>query len=814
MSAVTIQKHNAVIGFDNFPYKSVLSFEPMIKFWRDRLTSENAAERLLAKEIVQKLEFAPELQETIVNWDILDKQKEIVDLLIQSLIPPARKSAQLTSILKPFHTTPIFETEEFQQIYSGELFSWHASSSPEAVKAFHVVKAGSMILEKLYDVSLEMLPTYVYTVTDSNTGFQRHFKAAFVTDFVDIEVVGEKPELSKEDIQELTQQIEDHELWLEKLSPEAFLFKGSLFMELIDITEEESVSRLKELLLDKEVVFEEEKVKAISKGLGNILKLSDLKVGISGLSFHPETAFRISASLWKGIFPYTDNLEDDLETDSPYGEVFLQAQALTYEDVSTYKRQGKGVKALKEEKVKSYLIAPLTDNEGKIFGILELGHEKAGKLNATHIQKINELLQVFSVALKRRQHQVEGQLEIIIKEKCTSIHPSVAWRFEEAAANLLQKRDEDPLYDEFEAIYFGDIIPLYGHADIVSSFNTRKNAIQADLIENLHLAELVLGNIQEEAGLGFPILDEFMNRIHHMISEIQEGITSEDEVRIMDFLNHELDPLFRQFSSKNPKFSRILEDYRKSLDPSMAVIYSQRKKYEDSVNKINETIAVYLTEQQDVLQQATPHYFDKYHRDGVGYSIFMGQSLMKEGVFDEMQLNNMQLWQLITMCEITRKIQEIQPALAVPLTTAQVILVQSNPIAIRFKADENKFYSEGSDNTRYEKIKNNLDQASIFGTGEILTQAGKVAVVYGKDEEGSLYKRYASYLVNKGLVEPDYEELELGPVKGVQGLRAFRFTVLLENQKVEEENVKTPKSRPRDRKRATVSSKSNRSALS
>ena len=60
-------------------------------------------------------------------------------------------------------------------------------------------------------------------------------------------------------------------------------------------------------------------------------------------------------------------------------------------------------------------------------------------------------------------------------------------------------------------------------------------------------------------------------------------------------------------------------------------------------------------------------------------------------------------------------------------------------------------------------------------------------MVYGKDEEGSLYKRYASYLVNKGLVEPDYEELELGPVKGIQGLRAFRFTVMLENQKIEEE---------------------------
>jgi hypothetical protein len=161
----------------------------------------------------------------------------------------------------------------------------------------------------------------------------------------------------------------------------------------------------------------------------------------------------------------------------------------------------------------------------------------------------------------------------------------------------------------------------------------------------------------------------------------------------------------------------------------------------------------------------------------VEYDIYAGQSLLKSGTFKPMHLRNLRLWQFIDMCEVTRLVEDLQADLPVPLTTAQLIFTYSNPLSIRFRMDEKQFDVDGAYNVRYEILKKRIDKALIEGTDERLTQGGKVAIVYLQEKDKQEYLEYADYLISEGYITEEIEDLKIGKLQGVQGLRALRFTV-------------------------------------
>lgn len=130
------------------------------------------------------------------------------------------------------------------------------------------------------------------------------------------------------------------------------------------------------------------------------------------------------------------------------------------------------------------------------------------------------------------------------------------------------------------------------------------------------------------------------------------------------------------------------------------------------------------------------------------------------------------------MCELTRRIARLQSELSHRMTTAQLILVYSLPMTIRFRMDEKKFDVDGNENVRYALLKKRIDKALIRGTANRLTLPGKVAIVYSQDKDRQEYQKYLKYLIEKKYIEPTVEDLELAPLQGIKGLKAIRITVL------------------------------------
>ena len=124
----------------------------------------------------------------------------------------------------------------------------------------------------------------------------------------------------------------------------------------------------------------------------------------------------------------------------------------------------------------------------------------------------------------------------------------------------------------------------------------------------------------------------------------------------------------------------ILKDWTLRL----STVYQKRKAYEKSVEMINNALTEFIEQEEKRTQLMLPHYFQKYNTDGIEYDIYVGQSLLREGKFDDIHLRNMRLWQLIAMCEITRMLAKQKKDLPLELNTAQLILVHGTPLSIRF----------------------------------------------------------------------------------------------------------------------------------
>jgi len=277
----------------------------------------------------------------------------------------------------------------------------------------------------------------------------------------------------------------------------------------------------------------------------------------------------------------------------------------------------------------------------------------------------------------------------------------------------------------------------------------------------------------------FHLMESYIIKLEQILKRVKKNFISSDESLIVELLTNEVHPLLEQLSTRYDVLPKQpYTDYKKQLDPDLEIIYQQRKDYEQSVSHLNSAISSFLEKDDNKMQKILPHYFEKYKTDGVEYNIYIGNALLKDGGFSPFFLKDFRIWQLVNACEITRLVHDLAPKLPVPLKTAQLLFVYNSSLSIRFRMDEKQFDVDGTYNVRYEILKKRIDKATVKGTGERLTLAGKVAIVYLQDKDRNEYLEYLNYLVQKGYIEENIEQLDLENLQGAEGLKALRVTVL------------------------------------
>jgi len=161
--------------------------------------------------------------------------------------------------------------------------------------------------------------------------------------------------------------------------------------------------------------------------------------------------------------------------------------------------------------------------------------------------------------------------------------------------------------------------------------------------------------------------------------------------------------------------------------------------------------------------------------------MYAGASMMETSNFADFHIKNLTLWQIMLACGLALQTEQIKSELKIPLDTCHLILVNHSPLSIRFRFDEKRFDVDGAYDVRHEIIKSRLDKALIKGSGERLTQPGKIAMVYSNPSEGREIRQHIDFLASTGKLTDNFETLELDDMPDVRGLKAIRVEVNLES---------------------------------
>ena len=774
-----------LISSQKFPFKSVLSLKLLVEYWEEAIKS---GELLVgAAELQERLNNAPELKQPILDPSILEKHQDLVQYLMGAVIPNAARETERMAAMLPFNFKAFYDTPGFRSTLNTALFDESVKTNfpDNHMELGKTAKACIMILQKVYGVKMNFEKPILFTIHDKKTGLDKVFKVAINGRFCDIITHGTPKPIEKNVMNFLLEKVYDMDLWMQYIRPEDFEFQGFMVVQLIDVTEQEMLSSIKYDLLEKNAVIRKETFASIQQKLRSLFEVPGLRLGLGFLD--PVNNLVLTGEdgqNWKSLAEGSGCVLCNDYGGSIYERSWVDKRTINIENLAEYQHPAKVEQALLDSGIKNLLLAPLIDENGTI-GVLELATESPGAINPTNSYRVEHVLPMFTAAVKRVKEEMYTEVRALIQEECTAIHPSVTWRFLEAGMNLMNRRRIDDKA-ALEEIVFKEVYPLFGLSDVRNSSSERNRAIQQDLLDNLRFAKDLLSKIHSLKKL--PVVEEVISKGEEQMRKLNRGLASGDENNVLEFLKFEIAPLLEHFQEE-PALAKYIAEYRAKLDPVYGVVYQRRRTFEESLGTINNMIGEYLDEAEGRAQEMFPHYFEKFRTDGVEFTLYVGNSLVKEKKFDAFYLKNFHLWQLMTMIEIDHRMDALKPSLKNALDITQLVLVHDQPISVRFRPDEKRFDVDGAYDIRYEIVKKRIDKANIKSTGERLTQPGKIAIVYYTSKVADEYKRYFQYLAGRNLILPTFEDVELEELPGVSGLRALRIQIVKTGKREVDEPV-------------------------
>jgi hypothetical protein len=761
----------------DFPFRSEISLKPLIDFWT-RAADGGSAKGALARMVAEEVKKAPELLTPITSCSTIAQHKDLLDVLMTAVFPPAAWEQSYGAAMAPFQLRGFYATPRMRQLLMTEdgKLKGRVNIEERLVGAMRRAYAYALILKRVYGIEFDVDYPIVVTATDPETGLDRHFRIFFDDQFVEVDTVGPKPSLP-DDVEHRVYSNALEATGLEDLLPaDRFVFRGITIFKCVDITDQEVLSQLKRDLIDRESIVSQTHFMGLQQRLRTLFHRPELRLSLGAIDDGRVLILNYDATHeHQCIFADSKHHQMSEFAGSVFERAVKSGQPVIVGDLAELRPRTAVEDQIAAKGVRGMLVAPL-HYQDKVIGTLTLQSPNVCDLDATHLPKLNEVLPLFSMAVQRSMDELNVRIQTEIKERFTAIHPVVEWRFRKAVLDELE-HDETVSGVELQPIVFEHVHPLYALSDIRGSSTQRALAIQSDLMTQLRLARDVVEAAYDARRL--PALDHLRYRIDEHLTQIAHDLAAGDEVGVIAFLRTDVESLFDHVAGFGEGVARRIEAYRAALDPRLGAVYRQRRLFEQSVTRISETISEYLDLEEEAAQSMMPHYFEKQTTDGVDHQIYVGGALLQDGQFDPLYLKSLRLWQLMVVCGIAARAERLTASLPVPLEVTHLVLVQHAPLSIRFRPDEKRFDVDGAYDMRYEIVKKRIDKALVKGSSERVTQPGRIAIVYSNTAEAAEYRGYLDYLRHLGYVGPEIEELELEELQGVHGLRALRATVTL-----------------------------------
>ena len=761
---------------------SLLSLQPLVTVLKKIIAENKPGARKLYATLLNEIEAVPQLLQPIEDAAVLTGNASLVENLLATLFTPSIIANDgMYGISYPFNFETIFASPRFKDFFlkegNNEIVLPDKETNVNITKA-SLTLAYNIILQKFYSISGPVIASSVHPFTDTETGLITYMELKLNAQFVDVKLINKDFALPPNFSPQRSLDIDE----LREVFPlENFQFEGIVVIDVADVTSEQIVSEIRNTLLTINTTADINVYAELEPHIQTLVDLKDIQVGVT--PFFTMNDIYLYAELHNVnslLFKHEKAAANQLKIIGLCEQIFKNSdQPLLFQALNEKNSvNNELVKYYYELGAQSLIICPLKTEHGKLMGLLEITSKEPNILKFQHLAKLQSIMPFFSLALERINENIELQIDKTIKEHFTAVQPAVEWKFTEAAFNYIQNKQ---VYEgaKMSPITFDNVYPLYGAIDVRNSSVERNNSIQNDLLEQLNMVHHVLDKTGKI--FNFPLLKDIQYKVDKFIASTTETLLSDDELLLYEFLQVDIDALFKHLSSAKPELRKIIDEYFANLDPQRNIVFHHRKEYEESITKINDTLDRFIDQEQKVAQQVFPHYFERYVTDGIEFNIYVGQSLAPHFKFDDIYVKNLKLWQITMLAKAARLSNALEKKLTLSLQTTQLILAHSIPLSISFRRKERKFDVDGAYNIRYEIVKKRIDKVHLKDSEERLTQPGKIAIVYSQQKELQEYTEYIEFLQNEKLLTENIEQLELEDTQGISGLKALRVEVNFNN---------------------------------
>jgi hypothetical protein len=757
-----------------------LTFKPFLDYIRERKNDVRSIKTEIYELILRRFEKYPELEREVKVEDT-GKYKDLLDLLYIALSTVVEDEKNVLWGLSVPVTPAIFYGSDplYNLLTESMTEQVNPAMFPDAKELYREKSSMlySFLLDQFYNLNSNKKTEMIHKIFDKECSLVKYFRVNLDTRFVKATAEQPLPEISPELLHGNLAEDVVSEALEKKLPLNLFRFSGFSIITITDVTTDYALEKIKDILVNSHGKADE-----ISNG--QVVQSLKSITGSNELEFTLLPLFRVNNKFVEDIDAYCHSIifsvgkEQGMDKNFflPLIEKFIaNPKAICFKDLETIAPSTNQVgELLRSAGLKSYALLPVYFNN-KLTGSFEIYTKRKELLDERIFAKIELAMPLIAQLMRNSVEEFETRINDTIRGKFTSLQPSVQWKFNEAAWDYIYRSRLEGKQAEVQKIGFKNVYPLYGAVDIRNSTIERNRAVLLDLQYQFDRLHELLHTLKEK--IGFGLIDEFIFKCNKWQNIIQGIFTTNDEIRLNQFLAEEAHPFLNHFKDANPDLAPVINAYFEVIEPGKGKAWQYRQQLEDSMQAINNAVNNYLDLMNAELQRAYPCYFEKFRTDGVEYDIYIGQSISPDKLFDIVYLKNLRLWQLTSMAAIAKLSAALVPKIKVPLVTTQLIFIYSNTIDISFRNDERRFDVEGGYNIRYHIIKKRIDKVTLRNSRERLTQPGKISLIYFNQKDADEYISYIQHLQERKILCDDLEYLDLEELQGVSGLKALRVGV-------------------------------------
>ena len=236
-----------------FPFKCELSLAPLITTWSEALSGDRQIAAKFHRHVLEEVQNVPELLAPIDDLAVLDRHRELVNVLMTHVFPPASWPEDYAAAMFPFQFRTFYATPSFERLLSDAdgMLRGQVNLDAPVLTSGRILNAYTLILRKYYGVELGFDYPIIITIEDPQTRLERHFRLYLDREFVEVEAVGKVRPLTGDEQKRVLANRADPDVLMAIVPPDQFVFHGFGVLKATDVTDQEVLSSLKRDLIDK-----------------------------------------------------------------------------------------------------------------------------------------------------------------------------------------------------------------------------------------------------------------------------------------------------------------------------------------------------------------------------------------------------------------------------------------------------------------------------------------------------------------------------------------------------------------------------------